>query len=77
VFYKEAMHNPIALFSTLRYTLELHLSGLIGKTKDPDLQEVQIIEFFFENRLHWYFEVGKILQMADLGYILIYEQTER
>jgi hypothetical protein len=34
-------------------------------------QAIWIIGFFFENRLHWQFEVGekKILQTAVLGYV--------
>jgi len=38
-------------------TLELHLSGLIGTASRPDMQEIRIIGFFFENRLHWQFAV--------------------
>jgi len=32
--------------------------------------------FFFENGLHWSFEVEKNLQMAVLGYIFIYLQLK-
>jgi len=39
-------------------TVELHLSGLIGTARHPDMQKIRIIGFFFENRLHWQFEVG-------------------
>jgi len=38
-------------------TVELHLSGLTGTTSHPDLQKIRIIGFFFENRLHYHFEV--------------------
>jgi hypothetical protein len=38
-------------------TVELHLSGLIGTARHPDMQKIRIIGFFFENRLHWQFEV--------------------
>jgi len=33
-------------------TIELRLSGLIGKTNHTEMQEIRIIGFFFENRLH-------------------------
>jgi hypothetical protein len=38
-------------------TVERHLSGLIGTANHPDVQKIRVIEFFFENRLHWQFEV--------------------
>jgi hypothetical protein len=41
--------------------VELHLSGLIGTASLPDKQKNWITEFFFENRLHWQFEVGLLL----------------
>jgi len=31
--------------------------GLIGTGSYPDLQEIWIIGFFFQNRVHWQFEV--------------------
>ena len=37
----------------------------------PDMQKIQIIGFFFENRLHWQFEVEKFLQTADSGCVFI------
>jgi len=37
--------------------IELHSSGLIGTASHPDMQKIRIIEFFFENGLHWWFEV--------------------
>ena len=40
-----------------RNTVELHLSGLTGTASHSDMQKIQIIGFFFENRLHWQFEV--------------------
>jgi hypothetical protein len=37
-----------------------------------DMQKIQIIGFFYENGLHWQFEVGKkFLQTALLGNLLI------
>ena len=35
--------------------VELHLSGLIATASDPGMQKIQIIGFFFENRLDWQF----------------------
>jgi len=31
--------------------------GLIGTARLPDMQKIRIIGFFFENMLHWQFEV--------------------
>jgi hypothetical protein len=42
------------------YTVEFHLSGLIGAKSHPDKQKIQIIGFFFKNRLRWQLEVGKM-----------------
>ena len=42
---------------------ELHLSGLIGTARYPDMQKIRIIEFFFENRLNWQFE-ARLLPFA-------------
>jgi len=39
------------------YTVEVHLSGLIGMASHPDMQKTQITGFFFENRLHWQYEM--------------------
>jgi len=38
-------------------TAELHLCRLIVMASHPDMQKIQIIGFFFENRLQWQFEV--------------------
>ena len=40
-------------------TVELHLFGLIGTVLHPDVQKIRVIGLFFENRLHWQFEVLK------------------
>ena len=41
-------------------TVERHVSGLIGMESHPDMQKIRMTGFFFfENRLHWQFEVGK------------------
>ena len=37
-------------------TVEVHLSGLIGMTRHPDMQKIRIIGFFFENR--HFFKLG-------------------
>ena len=42
-------------------TIELHLSGLIGTASHADMQKIRIMGFFFENRLHWQFEVRLLL----------------
>jgi len=39
--------------------VELHLSGLIGTESHPDIQKIRIIGCFFENSLHWQFQVEK------------------
>jgi len=38
-----------------RNGVELHLSELIGMAIHPNMQNIRIIEFFFEKRLHWQF----------------------
>ena len=38
-----------------KYTVELHLSGLIGTTGHLDMQKFRIIGFLFENTLYWQF----------------------
>jgi hypothetical protein len=43
------------------HTVERHLSILIGKPSRPDNQKIRIISLFFENRLHWQFEVRLLL----------------
>jgi len=35
--------------------------GLILTASQPGMQKIQIIEFFFENRLHWQFTVQLLL----------------
>jgi len=42
-------------------TVEIHLSRLIGMASYPDIQKIQIIGFFSENRPHWQFEVQLLL----------------
>jgi hypothetical protein len=55
-------------------TVELHLPGLIWTANHPDIQKIRIFGFFFENRLHGYFELGggEILQTAVLRYMFIF-----
>ena len=38
-------------------TVELHLSGLMGTASHSEMQKIRIIGFFFENKLHWLFDV--------------------
>jgi hypothetical protein len=41
------------------------------------MRKIRITGLFFENRLHWQFEVGKtFLQTAILSYIFIYVQIK-
>jgi hypothetical protein len=42
-------------------TVEPNLSGLIGTASHPDMQKIRIMGVFFENRLHWLFEVWLLL----------------
>jgi len=35
-----------------------HLSGPIGTANHPNMQKIRMGGFFFENGLHWQFEVG-------------------
>jgi len=55
------MINDVCQLKYGPYTTELHLYELIGTTNHPDMQKIQIIEFFFENRLHWQFEFRLLL----------------
>jgi hypothetical protein len=38
--------------AALESTVELHLSGIIGRASHPVTQKIRIIGFFFGNRLH-------------------------
>jgi hypothetical protein len=49
---------PVTLAAVLS-TVELHFSGLTGTASHPDIEKFRIIGFFFENMLHWQFEVAK------------------
>ena len=40
--------GPHTLQQFVTYTVELHLSGLIGKARYPDMQKIWINGFFFE-----------------------------
>jgi len=58
-------------------TEDLHLSGFIWMTSQPDMQKIWIIGFFFENRLQWQLQAEKkILKLAILGYTFIYIQIK-
>jgi len=43
------------------YTVKLHLCELTGKASHPYMEKIWIIGFFFENRLHWQFEIQLLL----------------
>jgi len=43
------------------YTVELHLSGLIGMARLPDIRKIGITGVFFVNKLHWQSEVRLLL----------------
>ena len=49
------------IYTRNEITVELHLSGLIGTASQPDTRKIRIIGSFFENRLHWQFEVRLLL----------------
>ena len=49
----QTMSREISKYSTV----ELHLFRLTGIACHPDMQKIQVIGFFFENRLHWQSEV--------------------
>ena len=57
------VYNPsyiyiIGLYNVIIHKyIELHLSGLTGMARYPDMQKIRIVGFFSENRLHWQFEV--------------------
>jgi len=51
----------VSLSRSSKSTVELHISGLIGTARHPDKQEIRIIGFLFENRLHWQFEALLLL----------------
>jgi len=42
-------------------TVELQLSRLIGTASHPVMLKIRIIEFFFENKIHWQSEVWLLL----------------
>ncbi len=46
---------------SLKSTVELRLSRLIGTARLPDKPKIGIIGFFIENRVHWQFEVRLLL----------------
>jgi len=48
-----------SVYSHYSSTVEVHLSGLIGMASHPEMQKFRIV--FFENNLHWQFEVPLLL----------------
>ena len=57
----QLLFNENVYTSTARNTVELYLSGIMWTPKHPDMQKIRITGFFFENRLHWHFEVRLLL----------------
>jgi len=56
------------------YRVEPHLTGLIGTRSHPDMQKIRIIEFSFENRLQWQFELKNFyIRMFKAIYLFMYK----
>ena len=49
--------NPKSL--VLYHKMELHVSRIIWTAIHPDMQKIRTVGFFFENELHWQFEVER------------------
>jgi len=61
-------------FSSYNWQITVHL---IGMASPPDMHKIQITGFFFENRLHWLFEVEKgFYKRLLFGCIFIYAQIK-
>jgi hypothetical protein len=45
--------------------IKISSTGLIGAASHPDMQKIWITGLFFENRLHWQFEI----QLLPLQYV--------
>jgi hypothetical protein len=58
---REKKSQTILTVIQITNTVNFHLSELIGTANHPDMQKIRIIGFFFENRLHWQFEVRLLL----------------
>jgi hypothetical protein len=64
-------------YESVDCTVVLRLSGLIGTASHPDMQKIRKIGFFFENRLHWQFEVeNNFYFTAVLGCVFISVQLK-
>jgi hypothetical protein len=57
VQYSTVQYSTVQYNTVLYSTAQLHLPVLIETVRHPDIQTIRIIELFFENRLHWQFEV--------------------
>jgi hypothetical protein len=57
----QIMNLLVIPFSPVSITAELHLTGLIRTASLTDMQKIQIIGVFVENRIHWQFEVRLLL----------------
>jgi len=60
-FFQSITSRYSGIFISAAITVELHLSVLNGAASQTDMQEIRIIGFFFENRLHWQFQVRPLL----------------
>ena len=58
--------GPLYLYVTQGYTVELQLSGLFGTASNPDMPKFRIMEFFYEDWLHWQSEGRLLLQGVQL-----------
>jgi len=70
------VHLPITVSLLDQNTVQLHLSGLIGKANHPEMRKIRINGFFL-NRLHRHFQVGK--KISTKGYLWkhIYSRTNK
>jgi hypothetical protein len=64
--YIEMAHRSV-YWRAFENTPELHLTGLMGTANHPYMQEIRIIGFFFENDLHWQFDVRLLLFTVCTG----------
>ena len=48
-------------------TVEIHISEIIWTATLPDMQEIRIIGYLYENRLHWQAEFRPLLFTVCTG----------
>jgi len=49
----------------------------MGTARHTDMQKIRIIGFFFENRLHWQFELQKKISTNDYFRLPVYLHTNQ